>query len=123
MQYATLTYLNLSDEFFKKDLKERYVARIELLASTLSFLGFEVVKPEGAYYLFVKFRGVKALSSFDDPMEAAMFLLEEVGVACVPGNNFYSKAVQEGALFLRFAACRSEADVAEACRRLRKHLA
>ena len=123
MQYATLTYLALPDEYFKKDLKERYKGRIDVLAATLTELGFEVVLPEGAYYLFVKYRGVKALASFDTPMQAAMHLLKDVGVACVPGDNFYGKALDdEGKQYLRFAACRSEGDIQEACSRLRKHL-
>jgi aspartate/methionine/tyrosine aminotransferase len=128
MQYATLTYLALPDDYFKKHLRERYLSRIERLASTLQELGFGVLKPEGAYYLFVKYRGVKPLvSSLQDPtnpMEAAMYLLKEVGVACVPGDNFYGKAIQEeGNQYIRFAACRSDEDITEACRRLRKCLA
>jgi aspartate/methionine/tyrosine aminotransferase len=124
MQYAMLTYLALHDDYFKKHLKERYLGRIELLALTLQQLGFGVLKPEGAYYLFVKYRGVKAVSSFQDPMQTALHLLKEVGIVCVPGDIFYRKAIQEeGNQYIRFAACRSEADITEACRRLRKCLA
>jgi len=123
VQYATLTYLMLPDEYFKKELKTRYKDRMDLLASTLEQLGFGVIHPEGAYYLFVEFRGVMALQSLETPMEAAMFLLKEVGVACVPGDNFYGKAIHdEGKRYLRFAACRSEEDIQQACIRLRKHL-
>ena len=100
----------------------RYKGRIDLLASTLSELGFEVILPEGAYYLFVNYRAVKMLMSFDTPTEAAMHLLKKVRVCCVPGDNFYGKDLQgEGKQYLRFAACRSEADIKEACSRLRKY--
>ena len=120
VQYATLTYLALPDEYFKKDLKERYKGRIDFLALTLMKLGFEVILPEGAYYLFVKYRSVKALASFDSPTEAAMYLLKEAGVCCVPGDNFYGKDLEgQGKQYLRFAACRSEVDIREACSRLR----
>ena len=123
MQYATITYLNLPDTYFQNELRYKYLDRIKTLAQTLTKLGFEVIKPEGAYYLFVKYRGVEALSKFQDPMEAAMFLLKDVGVACVPGNNFYGKAIEdEGNQYLRFAACRSKEDIEEACRRLEKNL-
>jgi len=82
-----------------------------------------VIDPEGAYYLFVKYRGVPALTSIGSPYEAAMYLLHKVGVACVPGDNFYGKAIkEEGQQYLRFAACRSIEDIREACSRLRKHL-
>ncbi|CAB9496181.1 Bifunctional aspartate aminotransferase and glutamate/aspartate-prephenate aminotransferase [Seminavis robusta] len=123
VQYAALTYLSLPDQYFREELKERYQGRIKLLAGTLQELGFGLTPVEGAYYLFVRYRNVKALAYFDSPMEAAMYLLEKVGVACVPGDNFYGKAVEEqGNQYLRFAGCRSEADIKEACSRLRAHL-
>ena len=122
MQYATLSYLALPDDYFRKELKFRYQSRIEKLASTLVNLKFDVVKPEGAYYLLVKYNDVDALSKFTDPMDAAMYLLKEVGVASVPGNNFYGKDLDEGNQYIRFAACRSEDDINEACKRLEKYL-
>ena len=122
MQYATLTYLSLPDEYFKSELKTRYKSRVETLAATLKELGFGVLLPEGAYYLFVNYRIIPALSSLE-PMEAALYMLKEIGVACVPGDNFYGKAIQEqGSQYLRFAACRSESDIQEACERLKQHL-
>jgi len=123
MQYATLTYLALPDAYFRTELKQRYKERIDVLSATLTTLGFDVIDPEGAYYLFVKYRGVPALTSIGSPYEAAMYLLHKVGVACVPGDNFYGKAIkEEGQQYLRFAACRSIEDIREACSRLRKHL-
>lgn len=123
VQYASLTYLNLPDEYFRQELKTRYKGRIDRLAQTLEELGFGVISPEGAYYLFVQYKSVPTLASFEAPIDAAMYLLKEVGVACVPGDNFYGKAVDdEGRKYLRFAACRSEDDITEACARLKKHL-
>jgi aspartate/methionine/tyrosine aminotransferase len=123
VQYATLTYLSLPDEYFQKELKRRYLGRIQLLEKTLKGLGFGLIPVEGAYYLFVNYRQVKRLALFDSPLEAAMYLLKEVCVACVPGDNFYGKAVEvEGTQYLRFAACRSEEDIKEACSRLQAHL-
>ena len=86
VQYATLTYLHLPDSYFREELKTRYKGRINQLAATLSELGFGVIMPEGSYYLFVKYRSVKGLEKFDSPMDAAMYLMEDVGVACVPGD-------------------------------------
>jgi aminotransferase len=116
MQYATLSYLSLPDSYFA-DLSSRYKKRVHKLALTLANVGFEVVVPEGAYYLFVNYRsvpGIKDLSS----MDAALYLLKNVGVACVPGDSFYGKA-DDGKNYLRFAACRSDSDLDEAARRLR----
>jgi len=123
VQYAALTYLDLPDAYFREDLKSKYKDRIDQLATCLRELGFGVLPPEGAYYLFVRYKGVPALQHLEAPVDAAMHLLKEVGVACVPGDNFYGKAVEtEGQQYLRFAACRSQKDITEACVRLKRHL-
>ena len=116
MQYASISYLKLPDSYFMIDLRLRYVERIETLVSCLKRVGFKVSAPEGAYYLFVKYTSVPQLSSLT-PMEAAMYLMEYVGVATVPGDNFYGTS-DSGQEYLRFAACRSNQDITEACRRL-----
>ena len=83
-------------------------------------VGFGVVIPEGAYYLFVDYRGVNELKDLD-PMDAAMYMMREVGVAVVPGDNFYGKST-DGEHYLRFAACRSMDDIASAIEKLKAKL-
>jgi aspartate/methionine/tyrosine aminotransferase len=118
VQYATLTYLTLPDEYFAS-LAGRYQRRVEMLSRALISAGFEVLLPQGAYYLFVNYRTVPLLSTMTS-FEAAMFLLTERGVACVPGDNFFGKASDAtNNKYLRFAACRSDEDLQEAARRLR----
>ncbi len=117
MQYATMTYLRLPDKYFSS-LSDRYHRRVKMLAETLSDVGFQVVMPQGAYYLFVNYKDVPVLSNMKS-MDAAMYLLKEVGVACVPGDNFYGNSIStEAGSYLRFAACRSDADLEEAASRL-----
>ena len=120
MQFASLAYFTLPVPYFKEELRVRYQHRVELLASALAKVGFGVVNPEGAYYLFVNYRGVKQLKNMA-PMDAAMYLINEVGVACVPGDNFYSKS-KDGNDYLRFACCRSLSDIETAILRLRDNL-
>lgn len=113
MQYATLSYLTLPDAYFV-NLAARYQQRVKKLAQTLQRVGFQVIFPQGAYYLFVNYRRVPQLASMTS-MEASMFLLKEVGVACVPGDNFYGKSLDDtNNCYLRFAACRSDGDLDEA---------
>ena len=121
MQYASMAYFSLPEEYFEKELHLRYQRRVSMLAEALREVGFGVVQPEGAYYLFVNYCGVSQLSSLD-PMEAAMYLMHEVGVAVVPGDNFYGKALEEGQNYLRFAACRSMSDITTAIEKLRANL-
>jgi aspartate/methionine/tyrosine aminotransferase len=115
MQYATLSYLSLPDSYFE-DLSCRYKQRVHKLAKVLANVGFEVVLPDGAYYLFVNYRSVSGLQDLSS-MDAALYLLKNVGVACVPGDNFYGKA-DAGKNYLRFAACRSDGDLDAAAKRL-----
>ena len=96
----------------------RYKNRVDMLAQQLKEVGFSVVIPEGAYYLFVDYRGVAELNGLQ-PMAAAMHLMQNFGVACVPGDNFYGKS-SEGQHFVRFAACRSIADIKSAIERLKR---
>ena len=117
MQYAAETYLSLPESFFRETLPTRYVGRLSKLKNALSEIGFEIINPDGAYYLFANYTGVDGLKDME-PMDAAMFLVKKVGVACVPGDNFYGLAIDQGKQYLRFAACRSPADIDEACRRL-----
>jgi aspartate/methionine/tyrosine aminotransferase len=51
------------------------------------------------------------------PMAAARHLIEGVGVASVPGDNFYATETT-GNQYLRFAFCRSLPTLEEAARRL-----
>lgn len=119
MQYATMTYLQLPDSYFAT-LAEKYRRRVEKLAAILTSVGFQVVMPQGAYYLMVDYTQVVALKDMDS-MDAAMYLLKQVGVACVPGGNFYGNSYSPDAgRYLRFAACRSDADLEEAGRRFVK---
>ena len=120
MQYASLAYLNLPTEYFRETLSSRYIHRIRKLADALRSIGFGVILPEGSYYLFVNFESVEELKGLS-PKDAAMYLLKEVGVASVPGDNFYGKS-DDGKQYLRFAACRSDTDIDNAILRLKEKL-
>jgi aspartate/methionine/tyrosine aminotransferase len=121
MQYATLSYLTLPDDYFSS-LSEKYRRRVQRLARTLKGLGFDVISPQGAYYLFVNYKDVPQLKTMTS-MDAAMYLLKDVGVACVPGDNFYGKPSDDSNnCYLRFAACRSDGELEKAVEKLESHL-
>jgi aspartate/methionine/tyrosine aminotransferase len=117
MQYATLSYLKLPTAYFES-LATKYQRRIRTLSEALIAAGFRVVDPQGAYYLFVGYTTVPTLSDMTS-MEAAIYMLKTVGVACVPGDNFFGHHSKETMnQYLRFAACRSDEDLAEAIERI-----
>ena len=56
--------------------------------NALQRVDFQVTPPEGSYYLFANYHQVSPLQGLS-PADAAMFLIKKVGVASVPGDNFY----------------------------------
>jgi len=119
LQLGSTELLGLGDSFYG-EVAESYRRKREILLDGLRAAGFQASPPEGSYYLFARYRGVEALKRLS-PMDAAMHLIEKVGVASVPGDNFYHVG-DEGDDYLRFAFCRSEASLEEAVRRFDKHL-
>ena len=97
-----------------------YRRKRDLLVAGLRAVGFTVTPPEGAYYLFADYRTVPALAEMP-PVDAAMHLVKQVGVATVPGDNFYTTG-DDGNRYLRFAFCRSSETLEAAVERLRAGL-
>ncbi|BBU39111.1 MULTISPECIES: aminotransferase A [Aeribacillus] len=64
-------------------MKKEYEKRLEYVYGRLVEMGFEVVKPSGAFYLFPSIQSF-GQSSFDFALE----LVEKAGVAVVPGSAF-----------------------------------
>ena len=117
LQKAAVTLLEMPSEFFR-GLADGYAAKRALLGGALRDAGFRFTEPHGAYYLFADYRGVPDLGHLE-PMAAAIHLIERVGVAAVPGDNFYG-ASAEGSRYLRFAFCRSRTTLGAAADRLRR---
>ena len=108
------------DRAFFDGIAEDYRRKRDLLLGGLREVGFAASPPEGAYYLFADYRGVPTLASMP-PTDAAMHLIKEVGVATVPGDNFYAVG-NEGDRYLRFAFCRSIETIEAGIERLRARL-
>lgn len=90
-----------------------YKARLNMLAPVLKDVGFTFAIPEGAYYIFADFSGI----SHKDDVSFAKWLVEEVGVATVPGSSFYANK-QDGRRFTRFAFCKKFETMKRAADRL-----
>ncbi len=117
LQKGVVKLLELNDSFYK-GMPDLYTRKCKVLTESLRSIGFIVTPPEGAYYLFADYTNVPALKGMS-PMDAAIFLIKEVGVATVPGDNFYAVG-NSGDSYLRFAFCRSIESLEEAARRFRK---
>jgi aminotransferase len=96
-------------------MRADYLLKRELLVDTLRGVGFEPYLPEGSYYLLASFeRGRWANAT-----AATEAILEEVGVAAVPGSAFYRNPA-DGENQLRFCYAKQMPDLVDACARLAK---
>ncbi len=113
LQIAGVTALGLPDSYYR-DLAAMYKGKRDSFVRTLQDVGFEVATPHGAYYVMADIRpfGAKGDVAF------ARQLVEEVGVAVVPGSSFYADR-RAGRRFVRFMFSKKDETLAEAGRRLR----
>ena len=117
LQKGVVKLLGMDDGFYR-NMPDAYARKCKVLTESLESIGFKVTPPEGSYYLFADYTNVPALKGMS-PMDAAIYLIKEVGVATVPGDNFYAIG-NSGDSYLRFAFCRSIESLEEAARRFAK---
>jgi aminotransferase len=110
---------------YYENLASTYAKKRQRLLNILENAGFTVYRPRGAYYIMTD------ISRFhfpvDDPRFAsgskdvafAKYLVQEIGVACVPGSSFYNNP-QDGASQVRFTFCKKEETLAAAEKRFAK---
>jgi aminotransferase len=89
-----------------------YAAKRDRLCAALAAAGLPPIVPQGAYYVLADLSALPGATS----KERAMTLLERTGIAAVPGSAFYRGP--EGHELARFCFGKTDADLAEACRRL-----
>jgi aminotransferase len=114
LQFGLAAGLRLPDSYYT-ELQADYRSKRDLLVTTLRDIGFTPYVPDGAFYLMADFGAGRYASA----MHAAETILEEVGVATVPGAPFYPNPA-DGETQLRFCFAKRTPDLEEACRRLRK---
>jgi aminotransferase len=123
LQQAGATALKQPQAYYDK-LAVTYVEKRARLLKILTASGFKVYKPRGAYYIMTD------ISAFPDPdpkrfpaatrdVRFAKYLVEEIGVASVPGSSFYNNP-NDGATQVRFTFCKKEETLAAAEQRLAK---
>jgi aspartate/methionine/tyrosine aminotransferase len=88
------------------------------MLEALAGAGFSVFKPQGSYFVIADWRGV-APRRVQDDIQFAEWLIQEIGVACIPPSAFYREADKHLGKFLaRFAVCKKEETLAAAAERL-----
>jgi aminotransferase len=97
LQHAGIAALKMPQPYYE-GMRADYAKRRDTMLRVLNEAGFEATPPEGAYYVMADISHL----GFDDDAEAALHLVEHVGVATVPGSSFFSSAA-DGRRLLRFA--------------------
>lgn len=107
-QWGAVAALN-GDQSFLKGWRETYSARRDRVVAGLNALaGVSCLTPPGAFYAFADIKDIT-----DDDAAFALRLLEETGVATVPGSAFHAP----GHIRISYAAAMSELE--DALARLR----
>jgi aspartate/methionine/tyrosine aminotransferase len=114
LQEAGAAALSLPADYYAK-LAEGYRVRRDRLIPTLTAAGFKCFRPRGAYYVMTDISSF----GFDDDVSFAKYLVQEIGIATVPGSSFY-RDPRDGAKQVRFAFCKKPETLHEAAHRLEK---
>ena len=110
-QHAVALGLGLPDVY--DEVVTGYRHRRDLLTDGLAAAGFDVLRPEGAFFVTVDIRPL----GYTDDVEFCMMLPVKAGVVGIPCSSFYADRTAVRHL-VRFAFCKSEADITEGVRRL-----
>lgn len=113
LQEAGITAMQLGKDYYLA-LASAYTKRRDQLLEGLETVGFRTFFPSGAYYIMT---GIESFG-FPDGDAFSRFLVEEMGVAVVPGSSFYANS-ERGSQQVRFCFCKEEETLQEAIRRLR----
>jgi aspartate/methionine/tyrosine aminotransferase len=112
LQAAAVVALNFPDSYYD-DLVAGYRERRDALLPSLRAAGFRVHEPAGAYYVMTDIRDL----TDEDDVAFAMRLIDDPGVAAVPGSSFFSRP-ELGRTKLRFAFPKRLETLAAAAERL-----
>jgi aspartate/methionine/tyrosine aminotransferase len=112
LQEAGAVALGFPESYYE-NLAAGYLARRDRLLEILERSGFRCFRPRGTYYIMTDISAF----GFPDDVAFARHLVEEIGVAAVPGSSFYSNPA-DGRTHLRFAFCKTDETLQAAADRL-----
>ena len=87
-QYATIEALTGPQDSVEV-MRQAFEVRLNTIYPLLCEVpGFDVIKPQGAFYLFPNVKKAMEMKGYTDVTEFATAILEEVGVALITGAGF-----------------------------------
>ncbi len=112
LQIGAAAALALPESYYA-ELARMYRAKRDRFVGGLRAVGLDCREPGGAYYVMADFSRLP----FEDDWASAMYLVERLGVATVPGSSFYGNP-EDGARYVRFMFSKTDETLEEALRRL-----
>lgn len=112
LQEAAVAGLELPDSYYA-GLRTMYTAKRDLFLGYLRKTGLPFSEPQGAYYVMLDISSF----GFKTDMEAAEWLIRDIGVAGVPGSSFFREPEHR---FIRFHFAKKEETLRAAGERLLK---
>jgi len=106
LQEGAAAALAFPDEYYV-NLQSNYLGKRDRMVEMLERAGFGVFKPAGAYYIMTDIRRF----GFKDDVTFARYLIDEIGVATVPGSSFYYHP-ENGSQKIRFCFCKKPETIA-----------
>jgi len=100
---------------FYHSLATDHLAKRALLLDALSAAGLTPHIPDGAYYILASTGSLQGANA----AEKSRDLLARTGVAAVAGSAFFRPGAVQGESLLRFCFAKKDADLRDACARLR----
>jgi aspartate/methionine/tyrosine aminotransferase len=101
------------DESYFAALSGSLAAKRDRLSAGLSAIGFNVLPTDGSYFVIADYAGF-GFSGAD--LEFCRYITEHAGVAAIPVSAFYES--EPPATWIRFAFCKQDSVLDEACGRL-----
>ncbi|MAK61681.1 MAG: aminotransferase [Ponticaulis sp.] len=93
------------DDSYYSELSDMYEKKREMLLPVLQEVGFECYNPQGAYYIVTDASALMERTGHSDDVQFALWMIDEIGVATVPGSSFYSDKAN-GRTKIRFCYCK-----------------
>lgn len=114
LQHAGAYAMSLPPSYYD-ELQTEYRRKRDLIVPALRNAGFHCDTPEGAYYVMADISNF----GFANVVEFTRHLIQEIGVAVVPGSSFYHEPSM-GSQMVRFCFCKKDETLEAAAERLQK---
>lgn len=106
LQAGAAAALAFPDDYYR-DLASSYRQKRDVLLPALARAGFELPQtPQGAYYVLTDATDLLRAHHAPDGAAFARWLIEEIGIATVPGSSFWRTGHPDGQARIRFCWCK-----------------